>query len=164
MLAPPPIRVRVFLSWCHRDVALKTDLVERLEPNLAILGGIDFSWWEDSQLEIGEAWRRGILDRLSECDYALLLLSPGFFASRFVTTEELPRIIGAKASARALPVMLRTVPLDGSRTMHGVENAQVFTDAGKSYADLAGALRDRYASNLATAIQGRVQGRGWRRL
>ncbi len=97
MLAPPPIRVRVFLSWCHRDVALKTDLVERLEPNLAILGGIDFSWWEDSQLEIGEAWRRGILDRLSECDYALLLLSPGFFASRFVTTEELPRIIGGQS-------------------------------------------------------------------
>jgi hypothetical protein len=164
MTPSPTVQAKVFVSWCHRDGALKKDLLERLEPNLAILAGIEFLWWEDSQLEIGEASRRGILGRISECDYALLLLSPGFFASTFVTAEELPHFVGPIASAGALPVMLRTVPLDGSRSLHGVEAAQIFTDAGKCYAELTGAGRDRFARDLATAIHGRLHGRGWRRL
>jgi hypothetical protein len=155
---------KLFLSWCHRDLALKQDLLERLEPNLAILDGVKFWWWEDSHLQIGEEWRRGILSRVAQCDYGLLLLSPGFFASKFITTEELPRFVGSAAVKGALPVLLRAVPLDGSRTLHGVEHHQIFTERGKSYAELTGAERDAFATHLASEIAARILGRAWRSL
>jgi hypothetical protein len=154
----------MFLSWCHADRELKTDLLERLEPNLAIMGGVEFEWWEDSQLELGEAWRLALLQRIAECDYGILLLSPGFFASTFIKAEELPRFVGPAAAKGALPVLLRHVPLDGSRTLHGVEALQIFTERGKSYAELTGADRDRFAMNLASQIVRRILGGGWRGL
>jgi hypothetical protein len=164
MTTTTAVRARTFLSWCREDLALKLDLLGRLEPNLKILSGIDFSWWEDSQLNVGETWRRQILNRLSDCDYGLLLLSPAFFASDFIKTVELPHFVGTTATKGALPVLLRAVPLDGSRTLHGVETTQVFTLNGKSYAELQGADRDDFAVKLASSIARRILGGGWRSL
>ena len=163
-MTPTATEAKLFLSWCHRDLELKQDLLERLEPNLAILDGLKFFWWEDAHLQIGEEWRRDILRRVGECDYGLLLLSPGFFASDFITKEELPHFVGAAAVKGALPVLLRIVPLDGSRTLHGTEHHQIFTERGKSYAELSGSSRDMFAVNLASEIAARILDRGWRPL
>ena len=88
------VRASLFLSWCHEDAKEKEALLGRL--HLDGLSGVCMSWWEDSQLLLGEDWRRQILARLDSCDYGLLLLSPGFFRSRFILEEELPRLaVGA---------------------------------------------------------------------
>ncbi|MBW0009400.1 MAG: toll/interleukin-1 receptor domain-containing protein, partial [Pseudonocardiales bacterium] len=86
------VHVGMFLSWCHQDAEAKEALLGQM--HLDGLAGMRISWWEDSHLLLGEDWRRRILARLDGCDYGLLLLSPGFFGSRFICEEELPRLFG----------------------------------------------------------------------
>jgi len=150
----------LFLSWCHADRAAKDVLVELLRDNLRILNGVEPRWWADSDINVGEDWRRRILARLGECDYGLLLLSPGFFASGFIADHELPAFVGPRAVKGALPVGLKPFPLDGTRTLHGVDRHQIFTltPAGRFFTETRGANRERFALDLATAIQKRILG------
>jgi hypothetical protein len=148
----------LFLSWCHTDRQAKQALVEPLMENLRILSDVELRWWEDSHINIGEVWRSHILARLGECDYGLLLLSPGFFASEFITTHELPPFIGPGAVKGALPVGLKRVPLDGTRALRGVDRHQIFTHrpSGRFFTETRGADRERFVIDLATAIRERI--------
>jgi hypothetical protein len=56
------------------------------------------------------------------------------------------------ADRGALPVALRPVPLEGSRTLSGLDRLQIFTCQGKAFSELTGAGRDAFASELATQI------------
>lgn len=161
---------RLFLSWWHDDEALQLDLVEHLTPCLKILKGITIEWWQDSLIRTGERWRPEILERLDECHYGLLLLSPGFYASPFITEHELPKFIGPNAPKGALPVALHPVPLKGPFDLRGVDEHQIFTDSrGRAYSQLRRpADRTTFAVELASAIADRLDGDAggdtWRRL
>jgi len=150
----------LFLSWCHTDLEAKDALVRPLMDQLRILSGVELRWWEDTHIKIGEQWRRQIMARLGECDYGVLLLSPAFLASDFITTYELPAFVGRRAAKGALPVGLKRVPLDGSRTLHGVDRHQMFTlgPAGRFFTETRGAGRERFVSDLAGAIRKRILG------
>jgi hypothetical protein len=88
----------------------------------------------------------------------LLLLSPGFFSSSFILREELPRLLGPGVD-KVLPVMLKRVPMDGSRDLHGLDARQVFTGAkGRCFTETRGPSRERFALDLATEIRRRVLG------
>lgn len=149
---------RVFLSWCHTDQRAKDALVTSLLDELNILSDVEVCWWEDSHLLVGEQWRRAILARLDECDYGLLLLSPAFLASRFISEHELPHFVGPDAVRGALPVGLKRVPLDGSRVLHGVDEHQMFTLGGRFFTQTRGSARERFAQDLATAVRARMLG------
>ena len=151
-----PIK-RLFLSWAHRDVRLKSSLVASLAEQLRILRGVDFEWWEDSHINTGEAWRREILGRLNESDYAVQLTSPSFFASNFIVKHELPPFTTGEPHKGALPVGLRPVPLDGQAELYGIDRLQIFRLDGKCFSELTSAAhRDRFARELAADIQRRV--------
>ena len=151
------IEKRLFLSWCHSDRAAKDALVEPLLQQLRILRGLDVRWWEDSHLLIGEQWRRAILGSLEKCDYGVLLLSPAFFGSQFILDEELPWFVGERAIKGALPVGLKRLPLDGTRELAGVDRHQIFTDdQGRFFTETRGAVRERFALGLASAIRERI--------
>ncbi|MBV9031369.1 MAG: toll/interleukin-1 receptor domain-containing protein [Pseudonocardiales bacterium] len=148
------VHVGMFLSWCHQDAEAKEALLGQM--HLDGLAGMRISWWEDSHLLLGEDWRRRILARLDGCDYGLLLLSPGFFGSRFICEEELPRLFG-RGVDKVLPVMLKRVPMDGSRHLHGVDARQIFFGSGgRCFTETRGAGRERFALELATKMRERV--------
>jgi hypothetical protein len=148
------VRASLFLSWCRQDAEAKEALLGLL--HLDGLAGVCISWWEDSHLLLGEDWRRRILARLGGCDYGLLLLSPGFFGSRFILEEELPRLLGPGVD-KVLPVMVKRVPMDGSRDLHGLDARQVFFGSGgRCFTETRGAGRERFALDLATKIRERV--------
>ncbi|MCM3924352.1 toll/interleukin-1 receptor domain-containing protein [Frankia sp. AiPs1] len=147
------IQASVFLSWCHGDAKAKESLLANL--HLDGLAGVQVDWWEDSHLEIGADWRGKILGQLATCDYGLLLLSPGFFASRFILDEELPRLLGPEVD-KVLPVMLKRVPIDGSWDLHGVDSRQIFTSRGRCFTETRGPSRERFALELATEVRRRV--------
>ncbi len=148
------VRAGLFLSWCRQDAEAKEALLGLL--HLGGLAGVRISWWEDSHLLLGEDWRRRIFARLDSCDYGLLLLSPGFFGSRFICEEELPRLFG-RGVDKVLPVMLKRVSMDGSRNVHGMDARQIFFGSGgRCFTETRGAGRERYALDLATRIRERV--------
>jgi hypothetical protein len=148
------VRASLFLSWCRQDAEAKKALLDLL--HLDGLAGVRISWWEDSHVLLGEDWRRRILTRLDGCDYGLLLLSPGFFGSRFILEEELPRLSGQGVD-KVLPVMLKRVPMDGSRELHGVDGRQIFLGpGGHCFTETRGAGRERFVLELVTKIRERV--------
>ncbi len=157
---------RLFLSWTHRDRTLKEALLADLRPALRMFPDISIEWWEDSHLTCGEDLTPGIVDRLDEADYGLLLLSNGYFDSNFIQRYELPRFAGTGADKGALPVVLHPLPgFDASWSMGGIQRQVVFTSAGRSFAEVSGAQRTTFANELATAIWRRLLGRnGYRPL
>lgn len=52
--------------------------------------------WKDSGLMIGEDWEKQIIKARDECDFGLLLISPVFLASKFITEKELPLFVSGK--------------------------------------------------------------------
>ena len=64
----------------------------------------------------------GIVDRLDEADFDLLLLSPSLLRPTFIQKHELPRFAGPRAGKGSLPVALSRLPAFGpERTLGGVE-------------------------------------------
>jgi hypothetical protein len=150
---------RIFLSWAHLDGKLKVALLKDLLPALRLLGDVCIEWWEDSHLTCGENLLPGIVDRLDETDYGLLLLSTRYFDSGFIRQHELPRFAGTGADKDALPVALSPLPGFGpALNLHGIERQVVFTQGGKSFGELSGAKRTIFANDLAAAIRRRLLG------
>lgn len=146
---------RIFLSWCHRDSALKDDLVGRLMPLFKVSTDVKYEWWEDSHLTCGEELNPGIIDRIDEADYGLLLVSPAYLASDFIRAHELPRFVGPHADKAALPVALTALPDFKSATdFGGLDKLAVFLHEGKNYQ--SSRRKPEFAVALAKSIRGRV--------
>lgn len=154
-----PTEIHVFLSWCHRDTQLKEALLAHLLPALGIFTDLTVKWWEDSHLTCGEYLLPGIIDRLDEADFGLLLLSTPYFGSAFIRKHELPRFAGPGADKGSLPVALSALPeFDDHHDLGGVEEQIVFTAQGRTFADLPGPRRRRFANDLASSIRKRALG------
>jgi hypothetical protein len=146
----------VFVSWAHDDKRAKTAVLTPLRTELTILAGIEIEWWDDSDIVVGALWRQQIADALADCDYGVLLISPAFLASAFVTAQELPHFVGPLAAKGALPVGLQRVPLDGSRNTQGVEDHQIFTSRGRFFTETRDRRREEFVRELASMIQRRI--------
>lgn len=148
---------RIFLSWCHQDRALKEALLLDLLPALGCFTDLDAEWWEDSHLTCGEELIPGIVDRLDEADYGLLFLSTRYFGRPFIKQHELPRVAGPQADLESLPVALSPLPeFRPENDLGGIERQVVFSRDGRSFAELSGARRTRFANDLAAAIRRRA--------
>ena len=149
--------VRIFLSWCHQDAVLTKALLRDLLPALGLFTDLAVEWWQDSHLTCGEELLPGIVDRLDEADFGLLLLSTRYFSRPFIRTHELPRFAGPTADRKALPVALSPLPEFGAEhDLGGIERQLVFTRNDRSFAELSGADRTRFANDLAASIRRRA--------
>lgn len=160
------VTAKIFLSWAHADRTLKDALLNDLMPALGLVGDVKIEWWQDSHLMCGEDLLPGIVAPLDEADYGLLLLSNSYFGSAFIRRHELHRFAGPGADKGSIPVLLRALPgLTEPWNLQGVENQTVFTLQGRSFEDLTGAKRTRFANELANGIRRRlVGGNGYRPL
>jgi len=149
-------RVSLFVSWAHKDRRAKDALFDVLY--LGSLAGLRVTVHGDFSVGVGVRWKPNILEQMARCDFALLLLSPAYVASTFIAETEIPTLLG-RPGDRALPLLLKPLPLDGSRTLHGLEDLQVFTGPdGVSFLDTRGAARERFARDLETALRRRFRG------
>lgn len=90
----PRLKVKnsLFISYSHQD----SEWLERLRKNLSVLeqqGLIDI--WDDGELRPGEKWAPQIEEALDRCVGAVLLVSPDFLLSPFITGVELPSLLSA---------------------------------------------------------------------
>ena len=157
--------VKLFLSWAHADHALKEDLVSRLTPRLKNVKKHNLNWWEDSLIISGEEWEEEIYSRFNEGDYIVQLVSHSFLASDFIRAHEIPGL-GKTPRKPILPLMLKSVPLNGDYDFHGIDKHQIFFLRGANgkprvYGDLRrDAQKDRFANEFVNTIIRRVDKRG----
>ncbi len=123
--------VRYFISYAHADTALKDALVQRLRPWLDAASDYAFIAWQDRDIIVGKDWHAQIQAAIKDCDFGLLLVSPQFLASEYITRDELqhfvaPDPLAAPSGKPAVPVALRTLRFDGTIDMKGLERRQIF--------------------------------------
>jgi hypothetical protein len=181
-VAPITRRIRLFLSWSHRDAALKDTFVALFTPHAKLLD-IEFDWWEDSHLFAGDAVNApggGIPLKIDEADYGLCLLSANYLTSSYIVQHELPQFMAAPPGVEALgPPPNRFIPIalrpfgqfEKDRNLHGIKDTWVFYDEGRAYSELSGtSAREGFAMRAVEELRRRIardnrtESDGWRRL
>ncbi|HYY97261.1 MAG TPA: toll/interleukin-1 receptor domain-containing protein, partial [Pyrinomonadaceae bacterium] len=112
---------KLFISYAREDEEYKDQLVEHLEG--LVQQGVIASW-HDGQLVAGQQWNEEIVRNLTESRVVLLLISPSFIRSDYISKVELAQAGERyeRGEVTVIPVLVRNVhaweskPL-GSRTL-----------------------------------------------
>ena len=150
-----------FVSYAHHDASLVDPLLEELDVQMKPSQRFNHSLWLDQdRIIVGRLWKQRISEALRECDYGLLLLSPAFFGSPFVTTVELPRFVGGRKPC--IPVLLAPVNI-GLIDTKGLDAYQFFalatqnTRHTKSFDECKGREKRLYCEQLFAKIEARIE-------
>ena len=106
-MSTPLPRDRVFVSYSHKDAEWLVHLKKALAPDIR---NQRIHYFDDRGIGSGEPWFGTIMEAIHRARAVVLLVSPNFFASDFIRTEELPRIL---AAADACELTILWVPLSG---------------------------------------------------
>ncbi len=109
----PSQPLSLFISYSHRDEALK----QELEDHLALLKRQNkIRPWQDRQIEAGTDWNEQIRDALDAADIILLLVSPRFMNSEFCYGKEMQRAMQRhhNGDARVIPIILTPTDWKGA--------------------------------------------------
>jgi TIR domain len=89
-------RQGIFISYAHKD---DEHWLQTLGAHLSWLERKhDVEIWSDRNIQPGEKWRRSIQAALHCAKVALLLVSPDFLNSDYITNSELPKMLQAAES------------------------------------------------------------------
>jgi WD40 repeat protein len=151
--------VRYFVSYAHSDRKLKDDLFKSLKHLFDSAKHYRFVGWQDGDIVLGSRWGEQIDEAIRNCDFGLLMVSPAFLASKFISQNELPHFVTGsrlrlKASKIAAPVALKSIPFDGTIDLKGLEERQIFRDKdGKAFQQRTTvATKDQFANELFAGI------------
>jgi hypothetical protein len=155
--------VRCFVSYAHADMALKDRLVLLLKQWFESAHDYEVVVWQDVDIDVGAKWHDVIQSAIKASDFGLLLISPAFLASRYITREELRHFValdplGPYPDKLAVPVALCGLRFDGTMDMKGLEAHQIFRDAaGKAFEERSqGNPRKNFANQLFGKIVQRL--------
>ena len=154
-----PTVLNYFVCYARADQRPVERLLSLLRPRLQIAADFEFSEWKDKLIPVGQGWRGTIKQALQCSDFGLLLLSPNFFASSFIKTDEAPHFLETVAGGAlnvkkpVVPVGLKPVPLDGSANLGRLEQLQIFRNReGRWFSETRGHISDAYADQLVAAM------------
>ncbi len=134
--------------------------LNQLLPSLRALRNppTEIPFWFDDHLESGEKWEQQIYDHIDRARVAVLLVSRQFFASEFITRNELPRILAASTQGelKVLPLLLEECRHDqlndrqfaGPRRDHALVPVERLSESDRHgfWKELEGAIRAAFHS------------------
>jgi TIR domain len=100
----------VFFSYNHNDSRWLAPIRTALEPYVL---GQKLKVWSDRDIEVGSHWHDVIQNQLPRTRVAILLISQGFFASRYIREDELPRLLEDAAADQLALVCVSVSEVDG---------------------------------------------------
>ena len=117
-------KIKCFVSYAHADDAYVKPFMAALTEMLKPSKTYDFELWRDTGILPGENWLHEIEAALGTCSLGLLLVSPAFLGSEFITSKEISRFTGDNAKP-VIPVMLKKVNFD-RHDLKGLEATQIY--------------------------------------
>lgn len=152
-------KITFFVSYAHSNKALAGSFLQKLREMLAPSKNHNYVLWQDTGLEVGEEWEKQILEARDNCDFGLLLVSPAFLGSNFITEKELPVFVSGEKPS--IPVMLQ--PVDFSKhDLKGLEKRQIFRldyegfKEPRAYGECRKGRRDTFVLELFRAIEDKL--------
>lgn len=105
---PQQRRLRLFLSYSHKDIGMR----DVFQENLALLeeDGL-LEWWFDGKIVPGDDWDKEIRNQLEKADIIVFMVSTPFLASKYIRGVEIKRALERR---KANEVELVSVILDNS--------------------------------------------------
>jgi WD40 repeat protein len=148
MSSPGSPRRGVFVSYSHADTRWLKRLQIHIEP-LVRDGGIEI--WDDTSLKPGSDWRAEIEKALASAKVAILLVSADFLASRFIATEELPRLLDAakRDGTVILPLIVGPSRFEAS----ALARFQAINPPSEYLTKLPGWKRDEFFVKTTNAVE-----------
>lgn len=146
-------RDAVFVSYSHADRAYLDMLKTHLEPYVRDRA---LTLWSDETIAPGARWLQELETALASCSVAVLLVSPKFLASRFITTRELPPILRA-AEEEGLTIVWIPVS-DSAYEQTAIRDYQAAHDPSRPLDSLRTSDRNKALVKICRAI-GEVAGR-----
>ena len=153
-------KVTFFVSYARRNKQLADSFLKKLDEVLAPSKKYEYELWQDTGIEVGEEWEQQILSALDNCDFGLLLISPAFLGSKFITEKELPIFVSGEKPS--IPVMLQRV--DFSRhDLKGLEKRQIFLldyegfKEPRAYGECKNGRRDTFVLELFKTIENKLR-------
>ena len=113
---PPHRRLKVFVSYAHRDERLR----QEVDKHLSVLRRSKvIATWHDQRISPGQEIDAAIAAALTTADLILLLVSPDFIHSDYCYLREMNHALERHRTgqARVIPIILR--PVDWIRTPIG---------------------------------------------
>ncbi len=155
------IPIEFFVSYAHKNKIIADKFIDDLMEVLKPSKKYNYKIWKDSAIIIGGEWKQQIFEARNSCNFGLLLVSPAFIGSEFITNEELPYYVGENR-ASSIPVMLSKVNFD-LYDMKGLEKLQIFRYMGKRYKEprsyvecINGNPRSEFVFALFEAIESKL--------
>ena len=152
--------VHVFVSYARANNNLAPRFLRHFREQAGASKAFRYVFWQDRDILVGEDWQQAIERALEECTLGLLLISPAFLGSQYITEEELPRFVGGRAKP-VVPLMLQ--PVDSKlHDLKGLEAKQIFRldrpkfSEPKAFAECTAARRDEFALELFRCVEARL--------
>ena len=158
----------VFISYSHRDEALKNELVELHLKPLQRQGKI--STWQDRDIEAGTEWAKEIKENLEKAHVILLLVTRSFLASDYCYETEMQRAVQRhhEGTARVIPIILepcswkyspfqtlQVLPRDGKPVTLWAHQAEAFLDVEEGIRKVIDSLNAEHQRREEEAAQQR---------
>lgn len=145
-MAKPDFRKGVFVSYSHVD----RRWVDRLRVHLApYIGEEKVEVWDDKMISPGSNWAKEIEKALARARVAVLLVSPTFLASPFITSVELPAII--RRATEDLTIMWIPILASGYEATP-LRDIQAAYDPSRSLASLSKPKQEEALAAVAKRI------------
>ena len=142
----PRPRSGVFISYSHKDKKWLDTLLEHLAP----LRQRGMEIWTDQEISPGELWHQEIENRLGTAQVAVLLVTPSFLSSSYVSSHELPAMLTA---AKSEGLKIFWIPIIASSYKETeIAQFQAAHEPTKPLKDLTGAKRAEALVNIATKL------------
>jgi hypothetical protein len=103
--------VKIFISYAHKDDEFLSGICTALRP---LELNRQATVWTDKQIVPGRGWHESILQNLADAHVILLLVSPDFLASDYITHNEIKGTLNRSAESNdvyVIQVLVRPIVL-----------------------------------------------------